>query len=1329
MKKNTLCFFKHFFVSLVLLLIGTMGLVFPNTTFAAQVCASNLGGSFSFNNPITEVDKDEKLGHVYRFKDVLSGVDALVTIVATEGAYVYRIDSFDHYPPGYDDALQPDIKAISNSNGDHYVDLKIEFVDAGTTTPYIFPQNASYVVSGLDIDGIGNSSKREYVGFKGFNRYYLETVSDLDIRHNGGFTEFISRDGKGLAGVTTSATTNIATAEYNNVNVFYYRAGIHLSGADNTDERFFSLYFDCITYDNPQEPPAPATGKGTLRYANSGTGQYKDRILFMDWHNSSLKDGIQEGDTVEFDIPESSCMANGTLTATFSDIDDPGGIAGDTRPHDMKTWGGASFYQLYNTSGQGEALYTPQISPSDTSNHLSFTIDWQMQLNGQPQSPDVFLIDAESTTQGKERIDVTTNGGYWSVIEHALNDIYRVDGLGTSEINIKSTEDPDIDDSAPDSTKGFSPLLLSKGATRTSVTLRTINSNGFEAVAFALLAPCDHGDAPASYGDAAHAFKEEPISPFKADPGLKFDGLTPYIGSVPPDSEFTQTDDSAQLDDNNKDAFDTLRDDDEDIVIDALTLKRSKEINIPVMGNGYLQAWFDWNADGDFADAGEQVATNLTPVSGVVSFSVDVPETATVGNSYARFRYSTVQDLPSAGYAKDGEVEDIVIEIKEGGACFIDDLSNQLYSTASVSANSTYLADSTRVYQVKFSNRDWSGQLLSYDLKTTDKDGNVKSLKWNAADELARSGRKLFTYDPAATSDRGKVFQWSALNNQQKSILKNGNSAGHGEKRLKWVQGKADDEGSLFRARSNILGDIIHSNLLYKGNLTNYGYQNLPEGTGYGAFLRDKQSTQATLFVGANDGMLHAFNADDGSELFAFIPNEIYPKLVTISDPDYGCKGDNCLKHEYLVDGTSALGDAYFAATSDWHSVLVGSLGKGGKGIFALDVTDPENFSADNVLWEISATQASSAGSDASKFADHMGNSLPSASVARMNNSDTAKRWAAIVGNGYGSQSHQAVLFIIDVQTGALIKVINTGVGTQDHPNGLSTPVAIDSNNDSIVDRIYAGDLWGNLWAFDVAGDDPANWDVDYGEPLFSASTNSKAQIITAPPQVGRNPAGGLMVYFGTGKYFDVGDNIFEGATPAVNTYYGIHDNGAPVSKSSLLQQTILQESAAGSSGFNARVTSNHKVNFATHHGWFMDLVSPSGQRERGERVISQALLRQGRLIFTTMTPPQNDCVWGGESWLMELDAVNGSRLNVIPFDTNDDKKFTVGDNVDYDGKSTIMSGIQNPDLGVVFSTPAVITHDSRTEGKYLSGTGGSIGMFRESASRFSGRMSWRQLH
>ena len=747
-------------------------------------------------------------------------------------------------------------------------------------------------------------------------------------------------------------------------------------------------------------------------------------------------------------------------------------------------------------------------------------------------------------------------------------------------------------------------------------------------------------------------------------------------------------------------------------------------------GQGYLQAWFDFNGDGDFDDAGEQVGKDLNGSTGTVTVSVSVPADAKIGQTYARFRYSTEQGIGSTGKAKDGEVEDVMFEIKEGGVCTIDDLSSGMYSTSAVAANSDYLSTRTRVYQARFDNSGWYGHVQAFDLKTEHKDGNVKTLQWDVANTLSGTGRTILSYNPqSAATAKGIDFDWAQLSSAQQSALKAGGSAATAQKRIDWVKGKQSDEGSLFRTRTSLMGDIIHSSLIFQGNYDNYGYKylNAAEHTSYATYLTTKKATKSVIYVGANDGMLHAFDANTGGELFAFIPNAVYPKLAKISDKKYGCEGSGCLTHEYLVDGTTTVGDAY--VKGQWRTIAVGTLGLGGKGLFVLDVSDPENMDKDKVLWEISADQNSD-------YAQLLGNTLAVTSIVRMKDG----HWAVILANGYDSLAKTAALFIIDIETGNLIKKFVIPA-VADHDNGMSTPTPVDTNNDYIADAIYAGDLQGNLWAFDVSDADPANWSVKFGtstapEPLFKAceyGSCGTAQSITAAPQIGRHPDGGLMVYFGTGKYFDVSDNMFKGAGPAVSAFYGIRDNGVKVQLDKLVEQQILNEVSV-STDLVSRVTSTNPVDYKTKQGWYMTLVSPgsspaAGATEQGERVISQALLRDGRLIFTTMTPPMNECVWGGKSWIMEFNALDGRRLDVIPFDTNNDKEFTKHDNVDINDTSTIISGVQKPSLGVIFSTPVVITHTTRTEGKYVTGTGGNIGMFRESASRFSGRMSWRKLH
>lgn len=218
------------------------------------------------------------------------------------------------------------------------------------------------------------------------------------------------------------------------------------------------------------------------------------------------------------------------------------------------------------------------------------------------------------------------------------------------------------------------------------------------------------------------------------------------------------------------------------------------------------------------------------------------------------------------------------------------------------------------------------------------------------------------------------------------------------------------------------------------------------------------------------------------------------------------------------------------------------------------------------------------------------------------------------------------------------------------------------------------------------------------------------------------------MVYFGTGKYLDVGDNFLSDQQGVIDTFYGLHDNDKKVNASKLVEQKILQEAAINSS-LQSRVTSTNEVIYPDKQGWYMNLVAPPYESDKGERVISQALLREGRLIFVTAQPLSSECAWSGDSWLMELNALNGNRLSGIPIDINNDKEFTNLDNVDYEGDKTIISGVQQPSLGMFTEPPAIITHGAQTEGKYISGTDGNeIGMFRESSSNFSGRMSWTKL-
>lgn len=650
------------------------------------------------------------------------------------------------------------------------------------------------------------------------------------------------------------------------------------------------------------------------------------------------------------------------------------------------------------------------------------------------------------------------------------------------------------------------------------------------------------------------------------------------------------------------------------------------------------------------------------------------------------------------------------------------DIVARTSSAASVATNSTRLTSTTFIYQARFSSSDWSGQLLALPIA---EDGSVGTVAWNAADLIAApDARHIYTYDPTASAgSRGKTFLWSSLTTTQQAALNtdvNGTLDNQGAARLSYLRGDDANEspaGLQWRDRSSTLGDIINSDPLYVGQ-QNFGFGTLPdtEGETYKTFRRSVayQSRPAMIYVASNDGMLHAFNATTGHELFAYVPNAVYGSLSALTDPEFN------QEHRYILDGSAKALDAVIDGS--WSTILLGTLGAGGKGVFALDITWPESFTEDDVMWEFDA----SADSD-------LGVSIPQATIARLYDGS----WVAIVANGYNSTSGHAVLFILDLETGSVIRKIDTGAGGD---NGLSTPVPVDVDGDRITDYVYAGDLRGHLWKFDLTSTDAAEWKVAFGttaapQPLFtacSASTCSSTnrQPITARPEVGIHPSGGQMVYFGTGRYFAVGDNT---PTSDVNSFYAIHDANskdeatpAPVSggRSVLLEQEVLSEQTVTVGGVDqpVRVSSNYAIT-ASHEGWYIDLPT------EGERQVANPILRAGRILFTTVIPVTDPCGSGGTSWMMELDAMSGARLPYTPFDLNHDYQFNSQDFVliTVDGESVAVPVSGRQSLEGIIKTPGVIS-GNQIEFKYASGTSGGIDTTIENTGRQRGRQSWRQI-
>ena len=584
------------------------------------------------------------------------------------------------------------------------------------------------------------------------------------------------------------------------------------------------------------------------------------------------------------------------------------------------------------------------------------------------------------------------------------------------------------------------------------------------------------------------------------------------------------------------------------------------------------------------------------------------------------------------------------------------------------------------------------------------------------------NGRNIITYNPTnGLGSRGVPFLWGSLNiTQQDALNRNPSNALDtpvllGSARLDYLRGASTNEGTGLNFRSRVcydingvalatcpanvgkLGDIIDSSATYVGK-PSFDYQNALETPTYNSFRTGSAASRTPMvYVGANDGMLHGFRADTGLEKIAYVPNLVYTNDAT---NNLSLLTWQSYTHRYYVDGTPTIGDVFYNGA--WRTVLVGGLRKGGRGYYALDVTDPASLietNANIARWEFTDPDQGYSFSQATiaKVASSTGTGTPQG------------KWVAIFGNGYNNTgTGHAVLFVVDIETGALIRKIDTAIsgggGSVAVPNGLATPAVVDINDDNVADYVYAGDLEGKMWRFDIRSNDPTNWGLATNVTnLFTArdAATNNVQPITEKPSVGFHPYGfgGLMVYFGTGKYLESSDNTTIG-TPQTQTFYGIYDRGVTarqgqasaqetVPRSALLGQTISTNVTVG--GFNTRGISNNPITYrlsqtalpSTYLGWYVDLPT------NGEKQVTDPVLREGRIIFTTLIPSTDPCTPGGTGWLMELNTENGGRI-ADTFDLTGDGLFTGGDRITVGGQETGAAGIQSTSGGAM-SSPIVL--------------------------------------
>lgn len=576
-------------------------------------------------------------------------------------------------------------------------------------------------------------------------------------------------------------------------------------------------------------------------------------------------------------------------------------------------------------------------------------------------------------------------------------------------------------------------------------------------------------------------------------------------------------------------------------------------------------------------------------------------------------------------------------------------------SGSSVATTSASFESETLLFKAAYVTGIWSGEVEALDITN-------KSLppgsKWKASKNISFTGRTVLT---SGSGTKLVAFPTSA----QEALLERDASSPvpvSGVDNANYIKGDQSRETiaeNRLRVRTSLLGDIIHSSPVYS---------------------KDSQ----TVFVGANDGMLHAFNAADGKERFAFVPKGLnFSKLATLSLPAY--------KHSYFVDGPLVLTSA---GRTPGKNYLVGTLGRGGKGLFALDVTTPTStaMKSDGLRWDYTG----------STDAD-MGYMLGEPLIVKANTGDNV----VIASNGIDSTNGSATLFIYNLTSGAEVKRITVDAGPG---NGLMAPRSWDNDGDGDIDFVFAGDLKGNLWKFDLSSATTSNWKSAYGSPLFVATDAlGNRQPITGGVSIAKEPVSGrLWVLFGTGRYISVEDaDISKSTTQSI---YGVIDgaaiNAVGAARATKLQQRIIEIAIGSDTVQRKRAFEAYSALPDGKSGWFIDFDRPAA--DKGERVVSRPQVYGRALLFPSIIPGStNPCKPGGRGYLNALDAFTGTSASLDGgsgsfFDNGGDGKHD-NDNITGDGKTLPVGSI---DLGVGMPTSPTVVDDRY----YVGGSEDKVG-------------------
>jgi type IV pilus assembly protein PilY1 len=560
---------------------------------------------------------------------------------------------------------------------------------------------------------------------------------------------------------------------------------------------------------------------------------------------------------------------------------------------------------------------------------------------------------------------------------------------------------------------------------------------------------------------------------------------------------------------------------------------------------------------------------------------------------------------------------------------------------------------------------EWSAQ-SGLDAKVANATtGDGRSIKYFSAG--ATTKLKDFTQDNLADDglenhfanicDKAPAIDQCGNNSDDLNATKRG-VANDGENLVAWLRGASrlemrtgnDTANQIFRAREHVMGDIVNAVPVYMKKPP-FSYDTY-DAT-YASFKTAKASRVPTVFAAANDGMLHAFSSDDGNERWAYVPGIVMSNLYKLADRNYAAN------HRYFADGSPTVADIcttlstanaqVCSAEAAWKTMLVAGLNKGGCGYYALDVTDPANPRG---LWEF--TNA------------NLGYSFGNPIVAKRKNG----QWVVIFSSGYNNVPGNGCgttgdgnghVFVVDAATGTLLDDIVTrlpggaAAGSTGSPSGLAKLNAwIPDDTLARADRLYGGDLLGNMWRFDFDDNHaPAGKEAVLLATLRdTAGGTGNRQPITAKPELAEISAGGTgipVVLVGTGKYLGSGDLADQSQQSIYALKDKLQETGITDARgATMLARTLTQTTGAANgalAGQTIRTVTGAPLAWtqADREGWYMDL-NP-GNTSPGERVNVDMSLQFNVLTAAANVPEENACNVGGTAYLYFLDLTTGMNV------------------------------------------------------------------------------------